>query len=333
MAESDPATQAWNIGPQAFRLGSAFMRRSGLVNAPADHARADGTYRRNREPGHPAGRQRAVPVPGRDLRDDPRVLFPPATRRPCTHRESARRCWRSGPTASRHWVPWRGFTDTTLTDPAALEADLARIRHRGFSFDDEEERSRAMRCIAAPVFDLSGEAIAGISVSGPTHRIGAEHVKTLGAVVAPRRPTCRCPGRPRPADRGQCAPNSAKLGHEQGRDDPGRGMHLARAAGQQLDHGIADEAEGQAVGDGISQRHGDGGQHRRRGLGHVVPADLGQLAHHQRRDIQKRGRGRIGGHRPGQRRAKNIAARNSRPTTTAVRPVRPPACTPDALST
>ena len=28
----------------------------------------------------------------------------------------------------------------------------------------------------------------------------------------------------------------------------------------------------------------------------------GQLAHHQRRDIQKGGRGRIGGHRPGQRR-------------------------------
>ncbi|WP_370582803.1 IclR family transcriptional regulator C-terminal domain-containing protein [Paracoccus sp. NBH48] len=79
--------------------------------------------------------------------------------------------------------PLARFTDTTLTDPAALEADLARIRHRGFSFDDEE-RSRGMRCIAAPVFDLSGEAIAGISVSGPTHRIGAEHVKTLGAVVA-----------------------------------------------------------------------------------------------------------------------------------------------------
>ena len=64
------------------------------------------------------------------------------------------------------WLSWQaeqaGGTDTTLTDPAALEADLARIRHRGFSFDDEE-RSRGMRCIAAPVFDLSGEAIAGIS--------------------------------------------------------------------------------------------------------------------------------------------------------------------------
>ncbi|WP_370582773.1 helix-turn-helix domain-containing protein [Paracoccus sp. NBH48] len=75
---------------------------------PPDHARADGTYRRDREPGYPAGRQRAVPVPGRDVRDDPRVSSPPAPGRPCTHRGSARRCWRSGPTASRHWVPWRG---------------------------------------------------------------------------------------------------------------------------------------------------------------------------------------------------------------------------------
>ena len=31
MVESDPATQAWNIGPATFRLGSAFMRRSGIV--------------------------------------------------------------------------------------------------------------------------------------------------------------------------------------------------------------------------------------------------------------------------------------------------------------
>lgn len=40
-----------------------------------------------------------------------------------------------------------------------------------------------MRCIAAPVFDLSGEALGGISVSGPAHRIGPEHIKTLGATV------------------------------------------------------------------------------------------------------------------------------------------------------
>ena len=76
-----------------------------------------------------------------------------------------------------------GGSGFTLTTPEALTEDMARIRARGFSFDDEE-RTRGMRCIAAPVFDLTGEAIAGVSVSGPTHRIGNEHVKTLGAVVA-----------------------------------------------------------------------------------------------------------------------------------------------------
>lgn len=31
VAESDHATQTWHVGPTAFRHGSAFMRRSGLV--------------------------------------------------------------------------------------------------------------------------------------------------------------------------------------------------------------------------------------------------------------------------------------------------------------
>ena len=33
VAESDPATQAWHIGPATFRLGSAFMRRSGITRS------------------------------------------------------------------------------------------------------------------------------------------------------------------------------------------------------------------------------------------------------------------------------------------------------------
>ena len=69
--------------------------------------------------------------------------------------------------------------ETTI--PAKPER-VAAIRARGWAIDDEE-RTEGMRCIAAPVFDLTGEAIAGLSVSGPTHRIGAEHIKTLGAAV------------------------------------------------------------------------------------------------------------------------------------------------------
>ncbi len=74
------------------------------------------------------------------------------------------------------------FTDATITDAERLHADLDLIRRRGWSLDDEE-RSRGMRCIAAPVFDENGEAIAGLSISGPSGRLEADRIERLGPLV------------------------------------------------------------------------------------------------------------------------------------------------------
>lgn len=70
----------------------------------------------------------------------------------------------------------------TLTTPEDLVADLARIRARGYSLDNEE-RTLGMRCIAAPIFDLGGEAAAGISVSGPLHRMGDAQLGAIAQAV------------------------------------------------------------------------------------------------------------------------------------------------------
>ena len=74
------------------------------------------------------------------------------------------------------------FTPHTITESEALIADLAEIRTRGFAVDDEE-RNEGMRCIAAAVFDMNGEAIAGLSVSGPTSRVAREEIDRLGHPV------------------------------------------------------------------------------------------------------------------------------------------------------
>ncbi|WP_347139342.1 HTH-type transcriptional regulator BhcR [Paracoccus sp. SSK6] len=187
MVESDPATQAWNIGSATFRLGSAFMRRSGIV----ERARPI-LQNLMKHTGETANLgilngDAVLFVSQAETHETIRAFFPPGTRSPlhasgigkallAFGRDEVLRSYLDGTTLTR-------FTDKTLTTPDALTEDMARIRSRGFSFDDEE-RTRGMRCIAAPVFDLTGEAIAGVSVSGPTHRIGHEHVKTLGAVVA-----------------------------------------------------------------------------------------------------------------------------------------------------
>ena len=74
------------------------------------------------------------------------------------------------------------FTDHTITDGDALKQDLAAIRTQGFAVDNEEKNA-GMRCIAAPVFDMNREAVAGISVSGPTSRISEQEIAELSRPV------------------------------------------------------------------------------------------------------------------------------------------------------
>jgi IclR family transcriptional regulator, acetate operon repressor len=74
------------------------------------------------------------------------------------------------------------FTERTLIAPADLFGELAVIRRRGWGVDDEE-RNLGMRCVAAAIFNEYGEAIAGISVSGPTVRVTPERTQELGPMV------------------------------------------------------------------------------------------------------------------------------------------------------
>lgn len=187
VAESDQATQTWHIGPATFRLGSAFMRRSGIVERarPILRALMESTGE-TANLGILSG-DAVMFVSQAETHETIRAFFPPGTRSSlhasgigkallAFGRPETLTMLLNGPGLVR-------YTEKTLTTAEALGEDMARTRARGFSFDDEE-RSRGMRCIAAPVFDLSGEAVAGISISGPTHRIGQEHIKTLGAAVA-----------------------------------------------------------------------------------------------------------------------------------------------------
>lgn len=57
------------------------------------------------------------------------------------------------------------YTDTTITSKKALMNEFARIREKGWVFDNAED-SPGIYCIAAPVFNSKNEVIAAISVSG-----------------------------------------------------------------------------------------------------------------------------------------------------------------------
>ena len=65
---------------------------------------------------------------------------------------------------------FRCFTDTTIQSVEELTQQLEQIRQRGYSFD-LGEHEQEVRCIAAPIFDINGRAIAAISISGPSSRL------------------------------------------------------------------------------------------------------------------------------------------------------------------
>ena len=67
--------------------------------------------------------------------------------------------------------PLAAFTERTITDPAALEAELARIRKAGWA-EAYEEREPELNAIAAPVWSAPGELAAIVAVQGPIPRFG-----------------------------------------------------------------------------------------------------------------------------------------------------------------
>ena len=62
------------------------------------------------------------------------------------------------------------FTSTTITDLNLLMQQLAQVRCQGYAVDKGEHEDE-VRCVAAPIFDMEGKAVAAISISGPALRM------------------------------------------------------------------------------------------------------------------------------------------------------------------
>jgi len=186
MVEVEEPGQFWHIGPGAFRTGTAFLRRTKV----AERARQP-MDQLMRDTGETANL-------GTEIRDE--VVFLAQVE---TH-EAIRAFFAPGTKGAMHssgigkallaWYPVERvqgivvrqglakFTTLTLTSESALLRDLARTRERGYSIDDQE-RAEGMRCVAAPIFNAHGEPVAGLSVSGPSFRMGLSDAARFGALV------------------------------------------------------------------------------------------------------------------------------------------------------
>ena len=69
-------------------------------------------------------------------------------------------------------------TERSITDPQALKAELRKIRQDGYAFDDQAY-AIGVRCVAAPVFDYSGEVVGAINVTGHISTMGDDRIRYL----------------------------------------------------------------------------------------------------------------------------------------------------------
>jgi IclR family pca regulon transcriptional regulator len=69
--------------------------------------------------------------------------------------------------------PFPHRTPKTITDPAALRAEIDRVREQGWSMIDEE-LERGLRSLAVPVRDRSGHSVAALNVGAQTRSKSAQ---------------------------------------------------------------------------------------------------------------------------------------------------------------
>jgi len=92
------------------------------------------------------------------------------------------------------------LTPRTVTTLPQLKKELERIRERGYAVDNEEAVD-GLRCVAAPLFDHTGRAVAAFSVAGPATRLTQERILEIALLVCEtsREISCRLGFRPRAA--------------------------------------------------------------------------------------------------------------------------------------
>jgi IclR family transcriptional regulator, KDG regulon repressor len=74
------------------------------------------------------------------------------------------------------------FTYHTVTGLPQLRKELARIRAEGYAVDNEEAVV-GLRCVAGPIFDHTGQAVAAFSVAGPATRLTQARVPAISKLV------------------------------------------------------------------------------------------------------------------------------------------------------
>jgi IclR family acetate operon transcriptional repressor len=177
---------AWQIGVQAFQVGSTFVRSRDIVAMSRPYMR-----RLMEESGETVNlaisdRSEVVYLAQVECHKMMRAIAGPGgrARMHCSGVGKALMAYADqgdvGELIERGGLPRE--TSKSISDATALHAELSKIRKLGYAVDDEEN-AIGLRCVASIIFDEHAEPLAGLSISGPMARMTDARLPQLGALV------------------------------------------------------------------------------------------------------------------------------------------------------
>lgn len=79
-------------------------------------------------------------------------------------------------------LPLPALTPKTITTPAVLKKELARVQALGYSVNNEENEAET-RALAAPIFGTDGRPMAAINLGATTLQLRSKDIPRLGPLV------------------------------------------------------------------------------------------------------------------------------------------------------
>lgn len=182
----DDHSQLWRIDVEAFRIGSAFLANTSIVEQarPVMQELMQQTGETTNL-GILSG-QEVVFLGQVETHEPIRAFFRPGTNGSIHASGIGKALFAFQPAAAARRLAdnleLTGFTKNTIQQADHMMQMRQAALQLGYAVDDEE-RTMGMRCIAAPIFNNFAEAVAAISISGPTVRVETDAIPEIGQKV------------------------------------------------------------------------------------------------------------------------------------------------------
>jgi IclR family transcriptional regulator, KDG regulon repressor len=174
----DPPTAKYTLGSRAARLGEQLNRQSPLLTFGA--AMLERLTKQCHEASHLAILQgtEVVYISHEESKEPVRISFGMGHRAPA-HSTALGKVFLAGLTDSEILMLYRNkkilekSTPQTIGNLDRLLVEIAGVRKEGIGYDNEEY-TRGLRCMAAPIRDFSSRIVAAMSLSMFTHKMTAD---------------------------------------------------------------------------------------------------------------------------------------------------------------